>query len=346
MVLLHYLILTLGLVGLFVWLLVDLLVIHQNRGERLAGWLAKFLTWTGKKAEKTATAMSIQGKIDSFIATINTEVENLLPYGLKIKWVSPELDREAFIKKDRVIVMLNYHSNQDENLSKATLLYMNKAVIPESRPHIHQRLGQAIDLMMTKKALFSFVEARSALGHFVDSVLRPATERDVELKEYCSVIDTIDERGLFTRVFLRELLELGLRRSGITETGDTVFETNEFTKLLKRIAEKERGVDVDPTFIKQNIKMAVILIARPENVDLGPNIYLRAIKDRIKKSITTFYIFARGDRNIEFAKRVVSVCEKNFKELAKGHEENFPTKLHDGTIMKSYCAIFYNRKTV
>lgn len=346
MFLLSYLILTLGLTGLFIWLLIDLLVIHQDRGEKLAGWLAKFIAWTSKKAEKTATAMSIQGKIDSFISSINTEVENLLPYGLKIKWISPELNREAFIQRDRVIVMLDYHNNQDENLARVALLYMNKAVIPEARPHIHQKLGRAIDLMMTKKALFSFVEARSALGHFVDSVLRPAATNDTELKEYCGVIDAIDERGLFTRVFLRELLELGLRRSGITETGDTVFETNEFTKLLRRIAEKERGVDVDPTFAKQNIRMAVILVARPENVDLGPDMYLRAIESRIKKSIKTFYIFARGSRNIEFAKRVVFICEDKFKELAKSHEEEFPTKSQDGTVMKNYCAIFYNRKTI
>lgn len=346
MFLVSYLILIFGLGGLFVWLLIDLLVLHQDRGERLAGWLAKLIAWTGKKAEKAATAMGIQGKIDSFITAINAEVENLLPYGLKIKWISPELNRESFIQKDRVIVMLNYHNNQDENLSKATLLYMNKAVIPEARPHIHQKLAHAVDLMMTKKALFNFVESRSALGHFVDSVLRPATQNDTELKEYCGVIDTIDERGLFTRVFLRELLELGLMRSGITETGDTVFETNEFTKLLKRIAEKERGVDVDPTFARQNIRMAVILVARPENVDLGPDMYIRAIRDRINKSIKTFYIFARGERNIEFAKGVVSTCTDKFKELSKGHEETFPTKLQDGTIMKSYCAIFYNRKIV
>jgi hypothetical protein len=344
--LLFYFLWNLGLIGFFVWLIIDLLVIHQERGERLAGWLAKFISWTGKGAEKTATAMSIQGKVDSFIAAINAEVENLLPYGLKIKWISPEMNREAFIQKDRVIIMLNYHINQDENLSKATLLYMNKAVIPEARPHIHQKLRQAIDLMMTKKALFSFIEARSALGYFVDSVLRPATEKDVELKEYCGVIDTIDERGLFTRVLLREFLGLGLKRSGIIGTGDTVFETNEFTKLLKRIAEKERGTNVDPTFIKQNIRVAIILIARPENVNLGPGIYLRAIEDRIKKSVNTFYIFARGNKNIDFAKQVVSICKDKFKELSKGHEEDFSTKLQNGTIVKSYCAIFYNRKVI
>ena len=320
-------------------------VLHQEKGEKLVGWLAGFISWASKKAEKVATANNIQSKVDSFIISINTEVEGLLPFGLKVKWISPDLSRDAFVENDRVVVMLNHHSNQDENLARAAMLYMNKAVIPEARPHIHQKLGQAIDLMMTKKALFSFVEARSSMGHFIQTVLRPQTEKDTELKDMCGVIDTIDERGLFTRVLLKELMELGVRRAGITETGDTVFETNEFIKLLKKIAEKERGVDVDPTFIKNNIKIAIIMVARPENVD-NPDMYLHAIEERMKKSVQTFYLFARGVRNIEFAKKVtISVAEKS-QALAKGHEEEFPTKLQDGTVMNSYCSIFHNRKVV
>lgn len=331
--------------GFFIWIIIYLFVLHQEKGEKLVGWLAGFISWASKKAEKVATANNIQSKVDSFIISINTEVEGLLPFGLKVKWISPDLSRDAFVENDRVVVMLNHHSNQDENLARAAMLYMNKAVIPEARPHIHQKLGQAIDLMMTKKALFSFVEARSSMGHFIQTVLRPQTEKDTELKDMCGVIDTIDERGLFTRVLLKELMELGVRRAGITETGDTVFETNEFIKLLKKIAEKERGVDVDPTFIKNNIKIAIIMVARPENVD-NPDMYLHAIEERMKKSVQTFYLFARGVRNIEFAKKVtISVAEK-FQALAKGHEEEFPTKLQDGTVMNSYCSIFHNRKVV
>lgn len=332
--------------GFFIWLMIYLFVLHQETGEKFIGWLAGFVAWASKKAERTATANKIQGKVDSFVVSINTEVEGLLPFGLKVKWVLPNLSKEAFIENDRVVVMLDYHSNQDENLTKATMLYMNKAIIPEARPHIHQKLSQAIDLMMTKKALFSFVEARSSMGHFINTVLKPQTDIDNELKENCGVIDMIDERGLFTRVFLKELMELGIRRAGITETGDTVFEATEFTKLLKKIADKERGENVECDFIKNNIKISIVMVARPENIDIGPGIYLRKIEELMKKSVRTFYIFARGSRNVEFAKKVVLACEKKFSELTKGHEEEFPTKNKDGTVMHGYCAIFHNRKVI
>jgi small subunit ribosomal protein S1 len=344
MILLIYLITTFGLIGFFIWLLIDLLVLHQERGERLAGWLAKLVAWTGRTAEKTATAMSVQGKVNSFIASINTEVEGLLPYSLKIKWISPEINEQAFIEKNRVVVLLSHHQNQDENLSKATMLYMNKAVIPEARPHIHFKLCDAIDLTMTKKALYSFIEARSVFDYFVTKILRPRTEEDNEMKNFCTVIDALDECGLFTRVLLRELKELGYRRAGITETGDTVFETAEFTKFLAQIARKERGENVPLTFSRNYIKVSIILIAREETEFLGTDPFMVRIKDRIKTGISVIYIFARGS-NISLTKKVCQLC-KQIPELTEIHKgEEFPTKIGNKTI-SGYCSIFYNRKTI
>lgn len=342
---LTYLLTTFGLAGVFVVSLIYLLVIEPEKGEIVAGWLAKLVAWTGKRAEKTATALSIQGKIDSFAKAVETEVRGLLPYGLKIKWISPEMSREAFINEGKVVILLSHHHNQDENLSRATSLYMSKAVIPEARPHIDAKLSKAIDLMMTKKALYNFVEARSSFDHFISNVLRPETEKDAALKEYCESIDATDERGLFTRILLRELLELGRRRAGATETGDSVFEANEFVKHLKKIAEKEKGKDVDPNFLRKNIRMSVILVARPEKLGQGQQPYINAIeKYGMKNGARTIYVFSRGDRNIEFTKQVVGSCEQQFGSLAKLHEEEYPTILETGKSIPGYCAIFFNRK--
>lgn len=342
--LLLYFITTFGIIGIFIWLLIDLLVLHQERGERLAGWLAKLIAWTGKKAEKTATAMSIQGKINSFIVKVNKEVEKLLPYSLKIKWIAPEISEQAFIKKNRVIILLSHHKNQDENFSKATMLYMNKAVIPQTRPHIHFKLGEAIDLMMTKKALCGFIKARSSFSYFVTEIMRPKIEGDPEIKEFCTVIDTLDERGLFTRVLLRELKELGYRRAGVTETGDTVFETGEFTKFLNEIARKEQGEDVPLTFSRNYIKVSIILIAKPETGIIGADPFIRRIKQKIKEGINVIYIFARGF-NIDLAQQVCQFCSL-MPELVEIHKgEKFSTKIDNRTVA-GYCAIFYNRKEV
>lgn len=318
-------------------------VLNPEKGDVLIFFLAKWFSKFNEVAEKTATARGIQSKINNFIKSINSEVENLLPYGLKTKWIPENIDKQSFIKNGKVVVMLKYHKNQDENLSRVTLFYMREAVIPEGRPHISSKLSESIDLMMTKKALYSFAEARSSFSYFVREILHPKAEKDAEIKEFCTVIDKLDERGLFTRVLLRELKELGYKRAGLTETGDTVFETGEFTKFLNEIAQKEQGQDVPLTFNKTYIKVAIILVARPGTEIFGVDPFIKRIKEKIKKRINVIYIFARGS-NIKLAKEVSRIC-KNIPELSQIHkEEEFPTWI-DGDMIHGYCTIFYNRKS-
>jgi len=317
-------------------------VLKPEKGDNLISFLSKWFSKLSKTAEKTATARWVQGKVNSFINSINSEVENLLPYTLKIKWMSENIDKRSFIKNGKVVVMLKYHKNQDENLALATLFYIKEAVIPEARPHIHFKLGEAIDLMMTKKALYSFAESRSSFNYFLNEILRPKTETDLEIKEFCSVIDKLEERGLFTRVLLRELKELGYKRAGITEAGETVYETSEFTKFLNEIAQKEQGQDVPLTFNKTYIKIAIILVARPETEIWGTEPFIKRIQEKIKQRINVIYIFARG-KNIELARKISKKCYE-MPELSQIHKgENFPTWIN-GNFTEGYCAIFYNKK--
>ncbi len=332
-----------GWPGIILLVSIYIFVLNPEKGERFISNLSKLFSKFSQVAEKTATAYSIQAKINNFIKLINSEVEGLLPYRLKIKWVSPDIDKTSFIKNGKVVVMLKFHKNQDENLARATLFYMKKAVIPEARPHIHYKLSESIDLMMTKKALYSFAESRSSFSYFVKEILHPKAEKDPEIREFCNVIDNLEKRGLFTRVLLRELKELGYKRAGITETGDTVFETGEFTKFLNKIAQKEQGKDVPLTFNKKYIKVAIILVARPETEIWGSDPFIKRINEKIKEEISVIYIFARGS-NIKLAKEITKLCKK-FPELSQIHkEEEFPTWI-DGKRIKGYCTIFYNRKS-
>jgi len=328
-----------GVIGVIT---IYIFVIKPERGDNFISFLSRLFSKLSKTAEKTATARWMQGKINSFISSINSEVEGLLPYTLKIKWLPENIDKNSFVKNGKVVVMLKYHKNQDENLARATLFYIKEAVIPEARSHIYFKLGEAIDLMMTKKVLYSFAESRSSFNYFLNEILRPKTEADSEIKEFCSVIDKLEERGLFTRVLLRELKELGYKRAGITETGETVYETSEFTKFLKEIAQKEQGQDVPLTFNKTYIKIAIILVARPETEAFGAEPFMKRIQEKIKQRINVIYIFARG-KNINLARVISRMC-KEMPELSQIHEEEkFPTWVN-GYCVEGYCAIFYNKK--
>jgi len=222
---------------------------------------------------------------------------------------------------------------------------MNQAVIPEARLHIGNKLGRAIDLMMTKKALYSFFEERSSFNYFVQSVLRPESENDTDMKSFCAVIEDMDERGLFTRVMLRELLELGYKRAGTTESGDTVFEVGKFINFLDVIVHKSPGEDVPLTFIDKNIRMSIILVARQDTNTLGPDRFVRRIQSQIERySSEVIYIFAMGQRDIALAKQVMEICE-TLPNIQRLHAGDFMFRGTNRDI-PCFCGIFHSSKVV
>lgn len=319
-------------------------VFKPTEGEKIVALLSRLFAWMGSTYEKTATAAGIQAKIDNFILSINQEVVGLLPYYLKIKWVSPGIKRSAFIENDRVVVLLSRHQDQDVNLTAATALFMQRAVIPEARPHIDRKLSQAIDLMMTKKALFSFRHrAPSALDRFVRGYLTPKVTDDEDLKKYCTAIDQTDENGLFTRVILRELLELGRKRAGAMETGDTVFETRQFVDKVLELTDREPGVNIDLHFVRTNIRVAIVLVAKPENVALGPDRYIRAIESALERGVNTIYVFARS-KSIPLAQTTVKTAKEGIPQLDLLCEDKFNVPFIQGDVdrnIETYCAIFH-----
>jgi len=336
----------LNFIQLFGWpsifgvIFIYIFIVNPEKGDRFLSFVSKWFSKFSKSAEKVAVAKGIQNKINNFVKTINSEVEDLLPYKLKIKWINESIGKDSFIRNRKVVIILKYHQNQDENLSLATLFYMKESIIPEAKPHISNKLSKSIDLMMTKKALYSFVDARSSFGYFVREILRKETEKNDEIKLFCSVIEELDSRGLFTRVLLRELKELGYKRAGITEIGDTVVETEKFTKFLDRIARKEQEEDVPLTFNGRYIKISIILVARPGNSELDS--FIKIVKKKIKENVSIIYIFARGS-NIPLAQNVCRIC-KNLSDLSLIYEETDFTTRIDERFVNGYYAIFYNRK--
>jgi len=81
------------------------------------------------------------------------------------------------------------------------------------------------------------------------------------------------------------------------------------SKFLKEIAQKEQGQDVPLTFNKTYIKIAIILVARPETESLGVERFIKRIQEKIKQRVNVIYVFARG-RNIKLAKEIFKKCSE------------------------------------
>jgi len=159
-----------------------------------------------EKAELASIAYNIQGNINQFRETVNKESPDLIPEA-EVEWVT-KVKKESFFDdyKGKVIVRMNPSKDNAINLAKASLIQVSKGVIPESRMYVEPKINVSIDLSLVKKILLKQGE-KNAYRYFLNEIITPKLD-DKEVVNYLEKIELMDNVGLFTRLFLRELKEL------------------------------------------------------------------------------------------------------------------------------------------
>jgi len=315
------------------------MLMHPEKVEKWSSIIARCFAIFSRKIERAHVAMDIQTRINGFADVANSEVSGILPYHVKIEWVNvKETTPEAFIKNGEIVIKMDHHHNQAKNLTYATIAYVSTGTIPRARQYINENVVKAIDFTIVKK-IFVREGRHDALQIFVEEIFDPETEKTPDVKKYCTTMENLDARRLFTRVLLREFLELGAEAYLEVPAESIKEETKKFVEFLEKIATKERGVDVPLNFEGNRIRTSLILIARPEVGDLhGIDPYLNAVKTCVEKRINSIYILAAGQLNITAAKLVAQQFEHS-EEIKKIEEREYKIRLGDKHI-KDLCLLF------
>ena len=181
-------------------------------------------------------------------------------------------------------------------------------MLPDTRPHVDDDVMMSVDLIATKRLLEK--ERKTALQHYYTEVLGPARQSNEQLSKYVEIVNGLDELGYFTRVLLRELQGLGVKRQFSIPEEDTKDETRKFLAFLdEKVVNKKSGVDVDPIFEGESISVSIVYVARGEQI--GP--HLAWIKKCIKKKLTSIYLCARGAHNISLVRKLQSRLKSSDK---------------------------------
>lgn len=314
---------------------------HPEKVEKWSSIIARVFSIFSRKIERVYVARDIQTRINSFADVANSEVGGVLPYRIKIEWVKVrETTPEAFIKNGEIVVKMDHHRNQAKNLAYSTIAYVSTGTIPRARQYINENVVKAIDFTIAKK-IFVREGRHDALQIFVDEIFDPETGKNPNVKKYCTTMENLDTRRLFTRVLLREFLKLGAEAYPEIPAESIKEETKNFVEFLEKIATKERGVNVPGglDFEGNRIRTSLILIARPEVRDLyGVDPYLSAVKTCVEKGINSIYILAAGQLNIITAKLVAQQLERS-EEIKKIEEHEHKMRLGDKDV-KALCLLF------
>jgi len=323
-----------GVVGTLVYFLI-FIIMNYDKAMKISSHFLKTLS-TFNWFERRTVSNLIQGTINEYSARLNSEANGLLPYGIQIKWVDPsKVDRDSFVKQGQVIVHLESHVNEARNLSRATWLYVQESLIPDSRKYVHGTIMRASDFTVVRKIL-TLERRNDALRYFNEEFVRPEVEKDAEIEKYINSLRDIDAQGFFTRILLREFLGLGPKLFPSVSDLVSERETKELTDVLTRLARKKKGVDVSPTYEGKIIRVSVMPIARAEVDDVSPHV--KFARSCVKDQIPNLYVVAREAVNISLARMVVKEVE-SLRLFEKISEQEFDILGEMRTPVKAYVAI-------
>lgn len=309
-----------------------LVLVHPNEAIGILASTSKILRGVHFWFEKTAVEKRLESTISLSSKKLNEEGVEILPHGIDIKWVESK-DREAFLREDKIVVCLEPSQNEARNLARATLLYASTDLIRDSQRFVDHKIMKSACFAVSRKMLM--LDGRlDAFRCLTEEFLEAEIAEYPAIKKYLQVMESLDSVGLFTRLMLNELLDVGVKLALETSSPRAERETRSFMETMKALSEKKKGVDVNPTHRGQVIDCGIMLIAREGVADPSP--YIAYAKHCWDEGLPRFYVLARG-RHVKIARgTVLCIQGDGTYRLEKESELWIP---HKGGGFPSYVAV-------
>ena len=303
--------------------------------QKIGSNILQAISWI-KRAELASVKLAIEGNINESRNIINHEAQGSMPFPVKVEWVKGE-SPEAFIDKYKgeVVVRMRHHKYEPRNLAYATIESVSKGFLPMTRIYLDGKVSKSMDFTITKKIL-SGLENTEALDYFLAEVVQPESD-DAELRTYLTIMESLNEDGVFTRIFVRELVELG-RKLYPRYDQEACEDTRKLTQFMKKIAERKKGERNDLSFREKRIKLAIMLVAEKEKFfNMGTKPYAQWAEVIAEKGYDTLYVLAGGIM-VGPASMVIKELEKSPKLEMIGSETYIGK--HEGELKKKICGFF------
>jgi len=256
--------------------------------------------------EKNAVKKRLEVTIGTSSKKINGEAGcDLLPHGVEIKWDVPQ-NRDAFLERGKMVVVLEPSINEERNLARAALMYIKEDLIAASQRFIDVTVMKSLVFAMARKMLM--LDRRlGALKCLNSEFIEPEAARTPSIRDYVSGMENIDKFGFLTRILLREFSKLEAELPPVLSDPEAAKETERLTQLLKHFAERKENEDVPLSIEGSIFRMNIMPVAKILTFDVSH--FVNRASTAHADDINTIYAVALG-ANVELARIVVEEIEK------------------------------------
>lgn len=290
--------------GLLLIVIIFIIVFYDEL-EKLIAKLYDLFSWVSAGWRRKAVKAGIESNVNSFSRSIDKEAPNIMPYNMKLQFVR-EMDRAELLReKNLVLVRIRDRRHDDKNFVHAMLTFCPVGVLPSSRPYLNDLLSDAIDFTITRKFL-NAIRYQGALNYLYKEVIEPEIAEKPELGKLCTILDRLDEQGLFTRMILRELRDLGVKIGSRYPTEAHKQEARQFVEYMDAIATRLPGKNMKEVgCLGTYISVGFVFVGTSGTMIR----YLRHLQKLKAMQVERAYIAARDDW-IDTAERTSYLAEK------------------------------------
>ncbi|MBM2819865.1 MAG: hypothetical protein HW410_1547 [Nitrosarchaeum sp.] len=311
-------------------------LINPEKIEKWSSIFARLFASISKKSEKHSVSADIQSRISSYVK--NNNLHEIMPYGLKFKWVVGE-NASSYLQGEDIVIVMDYHNNNAKNFLIAIQEWTSKTLLPNIRNDIPSPILKAVELLMQEKIINS--QRPDAMEFFKKEILPIKIIEEVKIKKIREQFDFLDQSGYFENVFLQELTFAGPRLQGMQEMQKYV-EINGLLNLLEWLLKRESDDESRPLYYSGDVfRIWFILVAKQIKVMRGdPSPYIKRAREAISKKFDSIYVGGR-EKNMKFTQEVIDEIKSNEIATLKWTKE-FKTRDRQHKKKDAKMALFRN----
>ena len=274
--------------------------------ELMLSQVLRLLAFLGTSAKKWQIKFSLQGEIGRHIRDLEKDTGEYTPYDLSIRWVPENTERKSFLQGQTVIARMSYDDNSHLNYLTAVLLYMKQGFLPRGRQFLPAHIRRAMDLA-TISILLERVGNRATQSVFTQEILPSEFKLEDDAKvSYFYFLD-MEEFGLFSKLFLPEVYEYGIREHVGGPRCRHREELSQFVRWLRDLAsDTEYRTQTELQFAGDSMIVEVVPVGMwGKIIEKGIHPYVTAVEYSRNHNVHTVYLVARGQSR----KIIPEICE-------------------------------------
>jgi hypothetical protein len=301
------------------------ILFFPEKAEKFTVLLCRLIFIIFKLGEKQIITHDIQARVNEFSKTLSKEIANVEPVGIKVQWISDTQTPEEFFNRNKLVIRMRRHDNQDKNFINASMVFVSGVFLRKSKKYMSKNQKESLDLYVGKK-LFEKEKPKIADQFFEDFFTTEvlSNEKIMELVEKYEVINKV---GLFFPILVQELTFFGEKIIYKPKTSNIMKEISAFIDFLKKYAERNIGEERLPqNFTGVYCRCGIVIIGQKAKIGLSEP-YVNYIKKILNDKIENIYIIGTADKeNINFIDKITEEIQ-NKLDVYKYISKKFKSKI-------------------